>query len=168
MCAPLTPPATYTAKATAKPQPQPMMSQSPLAAKIWPPRPDWLSAATAIATTPSPKQMSTNVPTNSAASSPARPTRQPTRRGSVWTAVATGGLLSVGSNRAPTSPHCDVAAAERPGSDSGGRARARPARSGLALGRRAALAALAARAGPRLRVVDGVQGAPPAALTPPD
>src|SRR3954452_22077716 len=153
MCAPLTPPATYTAKATAKPQPQPMMSQSPLAAKIWPPRPDWLSAATAIATTPSPKQMRANVPRNSAASSPARPTRQPARRGSVWTAVATGGLLSVGSNRAPTSP---IAASPRRRvlvrTVAVGR-RAVPPRSGLGLGRRPALGAVA-RAGRRLRVVD--------------
>jgi hypothetical protein len=71
MCAPLIPPATYTPNATAKPQPQPMISQSPLAAKISVPRPDWLSAATAIATTPSPNAISTNVPSTSATSSPA-------------------------------------------------------------------------------------------------
>src|SRR5919204_511079 len=56
--------------ATAKPHPQPIRSQSPEAWKINVPRPDWFSAATAMATTPSPKQMRTNVPRNSEMSSP--------------------------------------------------------------------------------------------------
>jgi hypothetical protein len=70
MWAPLTPPATYTPKATASDHPQAISSQSPLAAKISSPRPDWFRAATAMATTPSPKAISTNVPRNSASSSP--------------------------------------------------------------------------------------------------
>src|SRR6266516_6150727 len=57
-------------------QPQVISSQSPLAAKIWLPRPDWLSAATAIATTPSPNAISTKVPRNSADSSPHTVCRQ--------------------------------------------------------------------------------------------
>ena len=69
-CAPLTPPATYTAKATAKPQPQEISSQSPVDAETPLPRPDWFSAATVMATTPQPKAMITNVPKNSATSSP--------------------------------------------------------------------------------------------------
>src|SRR3954454_15195771 len=56
-----------------------MMSQSPLAAKICVPRPDWFRAATAMATTPSPKQMSTNVPRTSARYSPAVVLRKPAR-----------------------------------------------------------------------------------------
>jgi hypothetical protein len=47
-----------------------MSSQSPLAWKISFPRPLWLRPATAIATTPSPKQIRMNVPKNSAAYSP--------------------------------------------------------------------------------------------------
>src|SRR5215208_240877 len=76
MWAPLIPPATYTPKVTAIAHPQVISSQSPLAAKIAVPRPDWFSAATAIATTPSPKQMSTKVPRNSADSSPQTVCRQ--------------------------------------------------------------------------------------------
>src|SRR5919107_3935810 len=70
MWAPLTPPATYTPKATARAHPQAISSQSPLAAKISVPRPDWFRAATAMATTPSPKAIRTRVPRNSASSSP--------------------------------------------------------------------------------------------------
>src|SRR6266567_293705 len=79
MCAPLTPPATYTPKVTAIAHPQVISNQSPLATKIAVPRPDWLSAATAIATTPSPKQMSTKVPRNSADISPPLSSR------AIWT-----------------------------------------------------------------------------------
>jgi 3-oxoacyl-[acyl-carrier protein] reductase len=43
------------------------------------PRPDWLSAATVIATTPHPKQMRTKVPRASARYSPAGVERQPAR-----------------------------------------------------------------------------------------
>src|SRR5919198_6580039 len=77
MCAPLTPPATYTARVTAKNHPNPMINQSPLASKIFVPRPDWFSAATAIATTPSPNRMSTNVPKNSERYSPQAVARHP-------------------------------------------------------------------------------------------
>src|SRR6266496_1654065 len=78
------------AKVTAKPHPQPMSNQSPLASKIFVPRPDWLRAATAIATTPSPKQMRMNVPMHSAASSPAVVARHPARfrRGCAAAAMA--------------------------------------------------------------------------------
>ena len=69
-CAPLTPPATHTAKATASPQPHAMISQSAWEANASLPRPDWLSAATTIATAPSPSEMMMNVPRNSATSSP--------------------------------------------------------------------------------------------------
>jgi hypothetical protein len=52
-------------------RPPPVISsQSPLAANICSPRPAWFSAATAMATTPSPKAISTSVPRNSASSSP--------------------------------------------------------------------------------------------------
>jgi hypothetical protein len=53
-----------------------MISQSPLAWKISVPRPDWLSADTAIATDPVPNMMRMKVPRNSAASSPGRVARQ--------------------------------------------------------------------------------------------
>src|SRR5689334_297314 len=91
MWAPLTPPATYTPNVTARPQPQPMISQSPLAAKICVPRPDWLRAATAMATTPSPKEISTKMPRNSARSSPQVVCRQDARlRGAVAPAAISG------------------------------------------------------------------------------
>src|SRR3954468_19583959 len=67
-----------------------MISQSPLAAKICDPRPDWFRAATAIATTPSPKQMSTNVPTSSETSSP--PVE---RRRRVTDPIAVAGAVTV-------------------------------------------------------------------------
>lgn len=60
MWAPLTPPATYTPNATARDHPQAISSQSPLAAKISSPRPDWFRAATAMATTPSPKAITSS------------------------------------------------------------------------------------------------------------
>src|SRR4051794_19621968 len=78
--APLTPPATYTPSVTAKNHPNPMSSQSPLARKIVlgvAARPDWFSPATAIATTPSPNMMSTNVPKNSERYSPQEVARHP-------------------------------------------------------------------------------------------
>src|SRR5215208_6177838 len=77
MWAALMPPATYTPKVTANAQPQAMRSQSPLASKISSPRLDWLRAATAIATTPSPNAIRTKVPKNSAESSPQTVERQP-------------------------------------------------------------------------------------------
>src|ERR1700744_1527679 len=76
MWAPDTPPAIQTAKATAMAQPQVIRSQSPDAWKIVvgdAVRPEPGSAATAMATTPSPKAISTNVPRNSDSSSPYRP-----------------------------------------------------------------------------------------------
>src|ERR1019366_1209667 len=78
MCAPLPPPATYTPNITAKAHPRVIRSQSPLAWKMVvgvAALPELFSAATAIATTPSPKQISTNVPKNSADNSPQRPCR---------------------------------------------------------------------------------------------
>ncbi len=83
MWAPLTPPATQTAKATAIAQPQVISSQSPAAWKITvgpAVRPDPGRAATAMATTPSPNAISTNVPKNSESSSPHRPPMRPTVR----------------------------------------------------------------------------------------
>src|SRR5438105_4840371 len=77
MWAPVMPPATYTPKTTASAHPQVMRSQSPEATKMLVPRPDWLSAATAIATTPSPKAIRTMVPKNSTIRSPARPVTKP-------------------------------------------------------------------------------------------
>src|SRR6476646_8596253 len=77
--APLTPPATYTPKTTANAQPQVSSSQSPAARKIVvgvSARPEPGSAATAIATTPSPNMISTAVPRNSARQSPNRPPRR--------------------------------------------------------------------------------------------
>src|SRR5215217_4849608 len=82
MCAPLIPPATYTPKTTAIAHPQVMRSQSPEARKMvlsLAALPDWVSAATAIATTPSPKAIRTAVPKNSAESSPHNVDRQPVR-----------------------------------------------------------------------------------------
>src|SRR5512132_3935244 len=58
---------------TATHHPQVMSSQSPDARKIvWlvAARPDWFNAATAIATTPSPNMISTNVPRYSERNSP--------------------------------------------------------------------------------------------------
>src|SRR5215211_969632 len=82
MCAPLIPPATYTPKVTAIAHPQVIRSQSPEARKMvlsFAALPDWLSAATAIATTPSPKAIRTAVPKNSDESSPHIVDRQPVR-----------------------------------------------------------------------------------------
>src|ERR1043166_9896136 len=64
---------------TATHQPQVMRSQSPDARKIVElvcARPDWFSAATAIATTPSPKAISVNVPRYSERNSPHTVLRQ--------------------------------------------------------------------------------------------
>ncbi|MFI9753536.1 hypothetical protein [Streptomyces collinus] len=65
-------------------QPQVISSQSPAPRKktVGPSvRPDPGSAATAIATTPHPKAMRTNVPRNSARHSPGRPARRLSREG---------------------------------------------------------------------------------------
>jgi archaellin len=78
--APLTPPATQMAKATAKHQPQVISSQSPAASKIvvgLEVRPEPGSPATATATTPSPNARMMNVPRNSAMSSPHSPVMRP-------------------------------------------------------------------------------------------
>src|SRR4051794_16412939 len=78
MCAPLIPPATYIANVTAIAQPQVISSQSPAARKIvvlFSVRPEPGSAATAIATTPSPNAISMKVPRNSARHSPGVPPR---------------------------------------------------------------------------------------------
>src|SRR5438309_7648637 len=77
MWAPVMPPATYTPMTTAIAHPQVMSSQSPDASKILVPRPDWLRAATAMATTPSPKAIRTMVPRNSAIQSPPSPFKKP-------------------------------------------------------------------------------------------
>src|SRR3954447_5305185 len=76
-CAPETPPATHTARATPTPQPVVMSSQSPLAANGSLPRSDWLSAATVIATEPQPNRMMIAVPKASDTSSPGTRCRQP-------------------------------------------------------------------------------------------
>src|SRR3954468_21202348 len=76
-CAPETPPATHTARATPTPQPVVMSSQSPLAANGSLPRSDWLSAATVIATEPQPNKMMIAVPSASDTSSPGTRCRQP-------------------------------------------------------------------------------------------
>src|SRR5436190_13954256 len=89
MCAPLTPPATYIANVTAIAQPQVISSQSPAARKIvvlFSVRPEPGSAATAIATTPSPNAISMKVPRNSARHSPGVPPRDlrpPLRTGKI-------------------------------------------------------------------------------------
>src|SRR5699024_361905 len=64
-CAPDTPPATYTPNATAKPQPHPIIIQSPPAAKISSALPEPYIPATTSPTTPSPNKINTNVPKNS-------------------------------------------------------------------------------------------------------
>src|SRR5919197_3560188 len=67
------------ASTTATHHPQVMSSQSPDARKIvwlFTARPDWFSAATAIATTPSPKAISVNVPRYSERNSPHTVLRQ--------------------------------------------------------------------------------------------
>src|SRR5699024_5338129 len=79
MCAPVTPPATYTPKVTARPHPQAMMSQlagpkSPVC------RPDPGSPTSATATEPQPSSTSTKVPRNSAIISPPRFWRIRTQR----------------------------------------------------------------------------------------
>src|ERR1700760_223157 len=81
MCAPVTPPATYTPQITANIHPKTISNQSPVARKIvggddFKARPDWFSAATAIATTPSPNMIRVNVPKNSARYSPLAVFRQ--------------------------------------------------------------------------------------------
>src|SRR4051794_8936375 len=76
-CAPETPPATHTARATPTPQPVVMSSQSPLAANGSLPRSDWFSAATVIATEPQPNRMMIAVPSASDTSSPGPLCRQP-------------------------------------------------------------------------------------------
>src|SRR5699024_5457488 len=68
--APETPPAIYTPNATARPQPQPMIIQSPAATKISSARPEPYIPTTASPTTPLPKAISTNVPINSESKSP--------------------------------------------------------------------------------------------------
>src|SRR5579883_773170 len=69
MCAPLTPPATYTAMVTAIAHPQVISNQSPAPANIVGVRPDSGSPTTASATTPAPNASRTKVPKNSASSS---------------------------------------------------------------------------------------------------
>src|ERR1700761_2739480 len=100
MWAPLTPPATQTAMATAIAQPQVISSQSPAARKIVvgvAARPDPGRAATAMATTPSPNAISTNVPKNSESNSPHRPLIgpmvRPSPRNGVISAMAIDPLL---------------------------------------------------------------------------
>ena len=67
------PPATHTAKATPKPQPNAISSQSPLAWKATSVRSERFSAATDMATDPVPKAMMIRVPRNSDTHSPTGP-----------------------------------------------------------------------------------------------
>ena len=97
MWAPLTPPATQMAKATAIAQPQVISSQSPAALKIVvgpAVRPEPGSPATATATTPSPNEIRTNIPMNSAMSSPHSPVMRPTVRPSPRSGVMSSAMMS--------------------------------------------------------------------------
>jgi hypothetical protein len=97
MCAPLTPPATHTANATAKAQPHAISSQSPAARKIVVEvcaRPEPGKAATAMATEPSPKAIKQKQPRNSASSSPYRPPMRPTVRPSPLRGVMSDIIVS--------------------------------------------------------------------------
>src|ERR1039457_7096031 len=83
MRAPLTPPATHTANATARAHPHVISSQSPAALKITvgpAVRPEPGRAATAMATTPSPNEIRTTQPRNSDSNSPYKPVMRPTVR----------------------------------------------------------------------------------------
>jgi len=100
MWAPLTPPATQIAIATANPHPSVISSQSPLARKMVvgvAARPEPGKAATAMATTPSPNMIRTNTPKNSARHSPHSPAIRPTVRPSPRKGVisATSTLLTL-------------------------------------------------------------------------
>src|SRR5579875_579444 len=101
MCAPLTPPATHTANATAIAQPQVISSQSPAARKMVvgvAVRPDPGRAATAIATTPSPNAIRQTHPRNSARSSPYRPLMRPTVRPSPLSGVMSDIIVPLASS----------------------------------------------------------------------
>ncbi len=90
MCAPVTPPATYTAMVTAMAHPQVISSQSPAPANIAGVRPDSGRPTTATATTPAPKASRMKVPKNSASSSLHRlRARQPVLT-PIFTAFASG------------------------------------------------------------------------------
>ena len=103
MWAPLTPPATQTAKATAIAQPQVISSQSPAALKIVSGpavRPDPGRPATATATTPSPNAIRTNVPKNSESNSPQSPEMRPMVRPSPRKASGVISAMAILSCRA--------------------------------------------------------------------
>src|SRR3954469_18421596 len=125
-CAPETPPATHTARATPTPQPVVISSQSPLAANACLPRSDWFRAATVIATEPHPNRMMIAVPSASDTNSPGTRCRQPSgfppvaiASPSVWitaspcTVVGLMPLASESQNRARLDPQQRSAALER-------------------------------------------------------
>src|SRR5205814_3813722 len=111
MWAPLTPPATHTAMATAKAHPHAISSQSPAARKIvvgvWA-RPEPGRAATAMATTPSPNAIKTKHPRNSAIISPYKPVIRPTVRPSPRKGVISD-IINL-----PTVPVCSDINRKRP------------------------------------------------------
>src|SRR3954470_14996526 len=125
-CAPETPPATHTARATPTPQPVVISSQSPLAANACLPRSDWFRAATVIATEPHPNRMMIAVPSASDTNSPGTRCRQPSgfppvaiASPSVWitaspcTVVGLMPLASESQNPARLDPQQRSAALER-------------------------------------------------------